>query len=159
LRVFLPDHTLELPKLGTLVASEVEADPAPIDWGRFFAAGTERELEDLVMQRPEMAEPVKALTQLSADDKARIAAFERECAVGGWNHIMNATREEGEARGRAEGKAEGKADTLLAILAAQGLRLSSEQRELILRTRDPLLLDKWVLRALSAQAAEAIFEP
>jgi hypothetical protein len=98
----------------------VEADPAPIDWGRLFAAGTERELEDLVTQRPEMAEPVKALTQLSADDRARIAAFGRECAVGGWNHIMNATREEGEPRGRAEGKA----DTLLAILVARGLSVS-----------------------------------
>ena len=37
--LFSPDlelHTLELPKLATLVPSEVEADPKPIDWGRFL---------------------------------------------------------------------------------------------------------------------------
>ena len=123
------------------------------------------------MQRPEMREPVNALTQLSADDKARIAAFERECAVGGWHIIMNATREEGEAmgraegkaegraEGRAEGKAEGRAEALLAVLEARGLSLSNVQRELILATRELALLDEWLRCALGATATAEIFRP
>ena len=106
------------------------------------------------MQRPEMREPVNALTQLSADDKARIAAFERECAVGGWHIIMNATREEAEAMGRAEGKAE----ALLAVLEARGLSLSNVQRELILATRELALLDEWLRCALGATATAEIFD-
>jgi predicted transposase/invertase (TIGR01784 family) len=156
--LFSPDmalHTLELPKLATLLPGELETDPDPIDWGRFFAAQTEQELEDLVMQRPDMVEPVKALTQLSADDKARIAAFERECALGGWEIIMNATREESEAKGRAEGQAE----ALVAVLAARGLSVSSVQREQILGTRDLAVLDRWLRRAMVVRTADELFDP
>ena len=144
-----------LRKLASLVPSREPGDALdPVDWGYFFAATTEKELEDLVMQRPAMNEPMQALTQLSDDERARFAAMDRERTRVGWQITLGATHE----AGRAEGKIEGKADSLFAVLGARGLSVSQAQRERVLGTHDPALLDRWLLRAITAQVTEEVFE-
>jgi hypothetical protein len=101
-----------------------------------------------------MNEPMQALTQLSDDDKARFAAMDRERTRMGWQITLGATHE----AGRAEGKIEGKADSLFAVLGARGLSVSQAQRDRVLGTRDPALLDQWLLRAITAQVTEEVFE-
>jgi len=59
---------------------------------------------------------------------------------------------------RAEGKQEGIAESLLAILSARGVALAVAERMRILGERDPATLARWVVRALTCDAAARLFE-
>ncbi|MER7505859.1 hypothetical protein AB0L05_20020 [Nonomuraea pusilla] len=67
-------------------------------------------------------------------------------------------RAEGEAKGRAEGQAEGEARILLRILERRRLCVSEEARRRITSCTDTALLEAWADRALTATAAEEIFD-
>jgi predicted transposase YdaD len=68
-------------------------------------------------------------------------------------------RAEGRAEGEVSGRAKGRAEALLALLAARSLSVSPEMRERIMSCTDLATLDKWLVRAVSAQsAAEALSE-
>jgi hypothetical protein len=68
-------------------------------------------------------------------------------------------RAQGEISGRAKGRAEGRAEAILALLAARSLSVPPEMRERIMSCTDLATLDKWLVRAVSAQsAAEALSE-
>ena len=168
-------HTLELAKLAEVMKTAEERASADIDWGRFFAAASEQELEDLVMQRPEMNKPVEALRELSEDAKARFAAMDRDRAQKAYLFTLNAARKEaraeGEAAGRAEGVAVGRAEgvavgraeatarAVLTVLASRGITISEAQRERVLATREDKVLDEWLRRAATVYTTEALFEP
>jgi flagellar biosynthesis/type III secretory pathway protein FliH len=75
-------------------------------------------------------------------------------------------REYGDARwaeGKAEGKAEGEtaalARTVLALLAARGVAVTTEARAQIEACKDVAMLDRWILRAATASSAEDLFRP
>jgi predicted transposase YdaD len=66
-------------------------------------------------------------------------------------------RQEGRALGRSEGEATGKAEALCAVLGARGFGVSEEIRQRIVACRDPAMLDRWLVRAVTATSAEAVF--
>lgn len=70
-------------------------------------------------------------------------------------------RAAGEARGRAageaRGRAEGEARALLAVLQARGLEPTEVDRNRILITTDPVILERWVRRAAVAESVEEVF--
>ena len=63
-----------------------------------------------------------------------------------------------EAIGEARGKVEGKAESVAIVLAARGLHLTAEQRELIMSCSDAGQLDLWLSRAVEATSASEIFK-
>jgi predicted transposase/invertase (TIGR01784 family) len=94
-------HTLELPKLEHPTPDT--DDEAVLDWGRFFAAQSDEELEILAMNNPDLARATEALHTLSADPKARELARARELAEWEYQAGLELAKAEGEARGKAEG--------------------------------------------------------
>jgi hypothetical protein len=64
----------------------------------------------------------------------------------------------GEAEGRTRGEAEGEAAALLKILRFRGIELSDEQREIVASSSDPVQVDLWLDRALTASSTEDIFK-
>jgi predicted transposase YdaD len=69
---------------------------------------------------------------------------------------------QGEAKGRAEGeaqgRAEGKAEALLAVLAARGLNPSSQQEHTIRQCADVSMLDRWIVRAVTANSVGDVLD-
>jgi hypothetical protein len=65
---------------------------------------------------------------------------------------------EGEARGRAEGKAEAKAEAILSVLQEREVRVSDETRDRIMGCTDPEQLQLWLVRAVTAESAEELFD-
>ncbi|WP_394824149.1 hypothetical protein [Pendulispora albinea] len=55
--------------------------------------------------------------------------------------------------------AQGKAETLLEVLEARGLRVTSEQRARILACTDPTQLSRWAKTVVTATSADALFAP
>ena len=64
---------------------------------------------------------------------------------------------EGEARGEARGKARGKAEAVLKLLNARGLAPTDEQRRQVTSSTDPVQLDLWFDRAITASTAAEVF--
>ncbi|QYC39434.1 hypothetical protein Nocox_09050 [Nonomuraea coxensis DSM 45129] len=62
------------------------------------------------------------------------------------------------AKGRAVGRAEWKTRALFVMLAGRGIPVSDEARDRILSCYDHDMLNAWVLRAISAETAEALFD-
>ena len=90
-------HTLELPKLPP--GSSGHRDPEVVDWGRFLAAQTEQELEELAMTDPIFDKAKSALEVLSADPEAQELARRRQLALWETRRQEALAREEGEASG------------------------------------------------------------
>jgi hypothetical protein len=65
---------------------------------------------------------------------------------------------EAKAKGRAEGKAEGEATALLKVLRLRGIELTDKQRESVASNSDPVRLELWLDRALTATSADEIFK-
>jgi hypothetical protein len=61
------------------------------------------------------------------------------------------------AQGRAEGLSEAKAAAVLAVLEARGLDVPAQARERIVGCRDLVLLDRWIVRAVSVSSIEVLF--
>ena len=59
--------------------------------------------------------------------------------------------------GIAEGEAKGEAKALLKLLDARRVALSAEQRERIISCTDPVRLDSWFDRAITAATADEVF--
>ena len=127
-------HTIELCKLRN-------ADPADMLtlWGQFFTAQSDEEQETLAMTAPEIRQATAVLRELSADEKLRQAALDRELNDATYRIEMGAARAEGRAEGleagRAEGleagRAEGLRTAIKSVVDMLGIVLSSEQlREL-----------------------------
>ncbi len=87
-------HVLELPKL-PCAPTAAEASPV-LRWGRFFAAKTDAELEQLAMIDLDLKRAKTALERLSADPAAQELARERELAVWNYERGLRLAHKEGE---------------------------------------------------------------
>jgi len=94
-------HTLELPKLRHVTPDA--DDEAVLIWGRFFAADSDEELEQLAMNHPDIAPATDALATLSHDPAARELARQRRLAELDYLSGLDEARAEGKAEGEAEG--------------------------------------------------------
>ena len=99
-------HVLELPKLRTVANSDGHE---VVEWGKFLAAGSDAEREELAMKNPDLRQAKVALERLSADPDARILAEMRDRAVKSYRLDINKARKEGRVEGRVEGLEEGRA--------------------------------------------------
>ncbi len=70
---------------------------------------------------------------------------------------FKALREMLQARARDEGKAVGKADALLTVLNARHLTVDDTTRARIEACTDPLTLDRWIARAVTATTLDEVF--
>ncbi len=66
-------------------------------------------------------------------------------------------RIEGRIEGRAEGRAEGEARSLLTVLDARGIEVSSDARALIMACTDVAQLERWIRRATTAMSVDELF--
>ncbi|MFI6966390.1 hypothetical protein [Streptomyces sp. NPDC050255] len=71
--------------------------------------------------------------------------------------ISEEIRDEGRSEGRAEGRAEGIAQGILLFLARAGVDVPDEARERITTCGDLETLNRWLLRAPTAQSVEDVF--
>ena len=160
-------HFVELPKLPARGSGP--SDEALLeDWGRFFSAQSDEELEELAMSNPVIARAKGALDFLSAQPDVQELARQRELAQHNFVSAIHEAeargkaegraegRAEGKAEGRAEGKAEGRAETLLLMLDARGLTVSEEQRKRIMSCRDAAQLEQWIRRALTVLSVDEL---
>jgi len=67
-------------------------------------------------------------------------------------------RAEGEAQGEAKGRAEGKAEALVAVLAARGMNPSPQQEHTIRQCADVSMLDRWIVRAVTANSVGDVLD-
>jgi predicted transposase YdaD len=65
-------------------------------------------------------------------------------------------RAEGRAEGEAKGKAEGRAQAILAVLEARGIEVPELVRHRVLGCTDVSILDVWIARAVTANAASDV---
>lgn len=61
-------------------------------------------------------------------------------------------------RNQAIGRAEGEAESVLKVLDARKVPLSGEVRDRILECRDKEQLDEWLVRAITADIVEELFD-
>jgi hypothetical protein len=62
-----------------------------------------------------------------------------------------------DARGRAAGRVEGKAESVLSVLEARQIPLSTEQRTQIVACTDLDVLDRWIRRAAIVPSTDELF--
>jgi Uma2 family endonuclease len=103
--------------------------------------------------------PLEALVRAAKADNAMARAL-----VAKNNPVIAQNRAEGhaegEVKGRAEGELKGRAESVLELLAARGIAPIGAERARILGERDPGLLSRWLVRAVScATVAEIFAEP
>jgi flagellar biosynthesis/type III secretory pathway protein FliH len=115
--------------------------PAVLKWGKFLAANTDEELEQIAMSDPELRQAKDALDDLSNDPKARRLAEERRLADINYRTGMKLAREEGHQEGRQEGRQEGETigiekgreealrETVLHLCGILGVEPTKEQRQ------------------------------
>ena len=154
-------HMLELPKLPEPRASG--GDEALLeDWGRFLAARSDQELEELAMSNPVIAKAKGALDFLSAQPDVQELARQRELAVHAYITEIRAGeakgRAEGWAEGEAKGEAKGRAEALLALLRARGLTVPQEVCAQIRACMDIDVLDGWITRAATAASVDEVVD-
>ena len=112
-------HTIELSKL-----AYAEPGDELTAWGQFFSAKNDEEQESLAMTLPEIRQATVALQELSADQKLRQAALDRELNRAAYQIEMGAAR----AEGLAEGRIEGLRVAIESMAELLGIALSSKQR-------------------------------
>jgi predicted transposase/invertase (TIGR01784 family) len=116
-------HTLELPKLEN---SPTDADDeAVLNWGRFFAAESDEELEQLAMNDPNIARAKEGLDTLSQDPAARELARQRRLAEFDYQSGLS----EAEARGKAEGEAKGLREAIRQLCELLKIEIDSSRKQ------------------------------
>jgi predicted transposase/invertase (TIGR01784 family) len=150
-------HLVELPRIDDPDAV-AEAVPAVRRWARFLGAHTDEERSEVAKEDPMVNEAQTMLQELSSDEAVRRLAEEREIALKFWEMELQLTREKEREQGREEGREEGRAETILQVLSARGIELTTEDRTRLLACRERSVLDKLVLRALTLESGEDLFE-
>ena len=107
-------HTVELPNLPPRGADAEE--PELVRWGRFLAASSDEELEELAMTDPVMGKAKEALEALSADPAAQELARQRELRRLSYELEMAESRPEGRQQGIEQGIEQGRTETLRAAI-------------------------------------------
>jgi Uma2 family endonuclease len=122
----------------------LEWDPAGDSWRPLAANGA---IEDRCFIRP--LSVAALLSAAGSDDEVARALHAKD------NPVLADIR----AEGRAEGHARGRAESVIAVLEARGLEVPADLRARILACTDLGRLDRWLVRAMTAAAAEDIDDP
>jgi predicted transposase/invertase (TIGR01784 family) len=128
-------HTMELPKLKN-PAPDAD-DEAVLGWGRFFAAQSDEELEQLAMNDPDIARAKEALDTLSQDPAARELARQRRLAELDYQSGIREAR----AEGKAEGEAEGLRNAIRHLCQLSDIELDSAREQRLAQSTVQDLLD------------------
>jgi hypothetical protein len=150
-------HLIELPRIDDPDAL-AGALPAVRRWARFLGAHTDEERSEVAKEDPMVSEAQTILEELSSDEAVRRLAERREIALKFWEMELELTREQSEARGEARGEAKGQAASILKVLTARGIELTTENRARLLACRDISVLDELLPRALTLQPGQDLFE-
>jgi predicted transposase/invertase (TIGR01784 family) len=142
-------HVLELPKLRTAANSD---GPELVEWGKFLAARSDAEREELAMKNPDLRQAKVALERLSADPDARILAEMRDRAVKSYRLDINKARKEG----RVEGIKEGQAALLTDLLSVKFGPLPAAVVERLLCATEGQLLG-WARKLVVAESLDGVF--
>ena len=148
---------LELPKYSA------GADPQTLvdKWAYFF-----REARNLNVVPPALSEaPFRealAVTRMATFTPEEWELYDRaKMAEQDARGALTVAHEEGHKSGLVEGHksglAEGKAGAILAVLATRGIAVEEALRQRILGCLDESILDRWLVRAVSARSAEEVF--
>jgi predicted transposase/invertase (TIGR01784 family) len=146
-------HLVELPRINDPDAV-AEAMPAVRRWARFLGAHTDEERSEVAKEDPMVNEAQKILVELSSDEEVRRLAEQRELALKFWEMELELRHQ----KGREEGREEGQAESILKILSARGLQLTSEDHARLMACRDVSILDELLRRALTLQTGEDLFD-
>jgi hypothetical protein len=119
-------HVIELTKLG-----HAEPDDTLTAWGRFFVADSDEELEALAMTAPEIREAKVALYEVSADERARQLALDRELSDAAHKICVGAAYHSGKREGREEGRAEGLREAVASMAELLELPLDEHRKGLL----------------------------
>ena len=146
-------HVLELPKLRTVADSD---EPEVVEWGKFLAAASDAEREELAMKNPDLREAKVALERLSADPDARILAEMRDRAVKSYRLDINKARKEGRVEGIKEGIKEGQTALLNDLLSIKFGPLPPAVVERLQNASEGELLG-WARKLVVADSLDAVF--
>src|SRR5690606_15405685 len=121
-------------------------DAAVLNWGKFFAAKTDEELEQLAMNDPHISRANEALKTLSQDPAARELARQRRLAELAYQSGLSEAEAKGEARGEARGEAKGLREAIehlcqlfeIELDAARAERFSGASAEELLELHDAI---------------------
>jgi flagellar biosynthesis/type III secretory pathway protein FliH len=135
-------------------------EPNVVEWGKFLAAASDAEREELAMKNPDLREAKLALERLSADPDARILAEMRDRAVKSYRLDINKARKEGRVEGikegRVEGIKEGQAALLNDLLSIKFGPLPAAVAERLQDASESLLLG-WARKLVVADSLDAVF--
>lgn len=153
-------HLLDLRKL------ELDAtlSPALRRWAEFFDHPTEETLRRLAEQDEIMAETIKKLEEVSADDQIRYLVEARQMGELQRRIYEGAAYEEGRQEGREEGRQEAREQARIAFVRTLVSVLESRFGEVPagLRARvdsaDLETLESWLPRAFKVSSLEAFFD-
>jgi hypothetical protein len=148
-------HLVELPKLEEPLAGNDEPDL--VAWGKFLAAATDQDLDELAMSDPVLRQAQAALEKLSADPAARIRAEQRQLALDSYRIDIGEAKAQGRAEGLAEGRAEGRVDMLLRLLALKFGEVPERARARLAAATDAELV-RYLERATLAASLADLFD-
>jgi hypothetical protein len=123
-----------------------------VEWGKFLAARSDAEREELAMKNPDLRQAKVALERLSADPDARILAEMRDRAVKSYRLDINKARKEG----RVEGIKEGQAALLNDLLSIKFGPLPPAVVERLRSASERQLL-AWAKKLVVADSLEVVF--
>jgi predicted transposase/invertase (TIGR01784 family) len=138
-------HVLELPKLWAAADSD---EPKVVEWGKFLAATSDAELEELAMKDPDLRQAKVALERLSADPEARGLVEMRDRAVKSYQLDIG--------KARKEGRVEGRAATLNDLLSVKFGPLPPAVAERLQRASESEL-SEWTKKFVVADSLDAVF--
>lgn len=108
--------------------------------------------------------PIHALVVAAKADDAIAAALIakknpviEEAIRAGEERGEKAGEKRGEKRGKKRGLREGKIESILAVLAARGVRVSERVEKLIRKEKDEAEIDQWIRRAGLVKTADELF--
>ncbi len=105
--------------------------------------------------------PIAALVGAASEDDAiaqALIAKKNPVLLGAVEARFDEGRDAGRDEGLAVGRVEGKAEALRAVLSTRGLVLSAEQRALLESCSDNAVLERWLIRAVTAANANEVFD-
>ncbi|MBI5535959.1 MAG: Rpn family recombination-promoting nuclease/putative transposase [Deltaproteobacteria bacterium] len=148
-------HTVELPKLPAPGSPESLLEGKLVDWGRFFRAVDDQELEELAMGDPVFQTAKDALDRISADPRVRQEARALDQGRGAlWTELREARRE-GQAEGMAEGTTQARRAMLVMLLEQRFGPLQGRATDRIGQA-DAEHLSVWLDRLLTAESLEEV---
>jgi Uma2 family endonuclease len=103
--------------------------------------------------------PVRALVDAVHSDDAvaqALLAKKNPVITSALDRAERKGKSEGQAQGQAQGKAQGRIESLLAVLAARGLKVRKKHEKRIRSTADDAVLAAWLVRAVSCASVDEL---